>query len=71
MRLILALIFMAGLFAGFIITIVTTRVKAIGYLHVNTADPEDGPYLFLELTSGLDHLAKKDYVLLKVQYPHK
>jgi hypothetical protein len=71
MWLIVGSIFLAGILAGFVITAVTTRVKATGYLHVITDNPEDGPYLFLELTSGLDHLAKKDCVVLKVKYPQK
>ncbi len=67
----IALFFVLGMLVGFILTVIATRVKAVGHLHINKSDPEDGPYVFLELTSDLNCLAKKDYVILKVDFPQE
>ena len=38
----------------------------IGTLRVDTSDPEDRPYLFLELEKNVGYISSKSYVLLKV-----
>lgn len=69
------LIFCVGIVAGCTISKIISRMKAVGSLRVDTSVPEDGPYLFLELSKSMDVVAKKKYVVLKVNLnsfiPHK
>lgn len=60
------LVFCVGIVAGCIISKIISRMKIVGSLRVDTSDPEDGPYLFLELSQNMDVVAKKKYVVLKV-----
>ncbi|MBS6180510.1 MAG: hypothetical protein KH921_06955 [Erysipelotrichaceae bacterium] len=68
-------VFCVGVLTGCIISKIISRTKVIGSLRVDTSDPEDGPYLFLELSKSMDVVAKKKYVILKVNLnsfiPHK
>lgn len=70
-----SLVFCIGVLFGCIISKIISRVKVVGSLCVDTSDPEDGPYLFLELSKSMDVVAKKKYVILKVNLnsfiPHK
>lgn len=70
-----SLVFCIGVLFGCIISKIISRVKVVGSLRVDTSDPEDGPYLFLELSKSMDVVAKKKYVILKVNLnsfiPHK
>ena len=59
-------IFGIGVAVGCILTTVILRIKSVGILRVDTSDPDDSPYLFLELTKGLDTIYRKKYVSLKV-----
>lgn len=60
------LVFCVGIVAGCIISRIISRMKIVGSLRIDTSDPEDGPYLFLELSQNMDVVAKKKYVVLKV-----
>lgn len=40
--------------------------EPIGTLRIDTSDPDDGPYLFLELSKDLNRIRNKKYVTLKV-----
>lgn len=40
-----------GVGIGYALGLKNTRLKAIGTLRVDQSDPDDGPYLFLELNS--------------------
>lgn len=61
-------IFVVGLMLGGLITIVTLRRRSIGTLRVDESDPDDGPYLFLELEKSCppEVIKRKKYVTLKV-----
>lgn len=59
-------IFGIGVAVGCILTTVILRKKAVGMLRVDTSDPDDNPYLFLELSKGLDDIYRRKYVVLKV-----
>lgn len=55
-----------GVLIGVVVTVVITRIKSVGSLRIDTSDPDDNPYLFLELTKEVSCIYKKRYVLLKV-----
>ncbi len=55
-----------GLLIGLIIGIIIPRLKVSGYLRVDTSDPTDQPYLFLELSKPPQTLKRKKYVMFKV-----
>ena len=40
--------------------------NSVGSIRVDTSDPEEAPYLFLELTKPMSTLFKSRYVYLKV-----
>ena len=40
-----------GVGIGYALGVKNTRLKAIGTLRIDQSDPDDGPYLFLELYS--------------------
>lgn len=40
--------------------------KLLGTIRVDRSDPDDGPYLFLELKTTPDVIAEEDYVIFKV-----
>lgn len=60
------LLFALGILTGFLLAIWTARRLQIGVLRVNSSDPDDGPYLFLELRKGMSDIFANRYVLLKV-----
>lgn len=45
-------IFIVGFLAGCIVTAVFYRRKCVGTLRIDTSDPDDGAYFFLEVDSG-------------------
>ena len=51
------------------------RIKTSGTLRIDHSDPQDGPYLFLELEKGMYDISKRHYILLEVKlknyYSHK
>lgn len=51
---------------GILSTIFSLHHLLIGDLRVDQSDPEDGPYLFLELQKGVSNFKNKKYVILKV-----
>lgn len=59
-------IFGIGVVVGCILTTAISRIKSVGILRVDTSDPDDNPYLFLELTKGIDVIYRRKYVSLKV-----
>lgn len=58
-----------GVVIGCVIGRFVYRSKPIGNLRIDTSDPDDGPYLFLELSSeSTPNLLKlKKYVTLEVK----
>lgn len=41
---------LCGILIGFVVAKIVSRPKPIGFLRVDESDPDDGPYLFLELS---------------------
>ena len=60
------IIFTVGILIGIIITIIWFRKHIAGSLRVDQSDPDDQPYLFLEMEKKLSEVLKKKYVILKV-----
>lgn len=61
----LVIMFGLGVLVGSIVTRIILRTLGVGTLRIDTSDP-DGPYMFLELSKGMDTVASKKYVVLKV-----
>ncbi len=55
-----------GILIGVVGSNVFKRTHSIGCIRIDTSDPDDNPYLFLELSKSVDALAKYPYVVLKV-----
>ena len=51
---------------GVLLTAFSLHHLLIGNLRIDQSDPEDGPYLFLELKKGVGSFKSKRYVILKV-----
>lgn len=60
------LFLLAGVLLGAGITTLVRRVRLVGTLRVDSSDPNDGPYMFLELEKGVGDISSRRYVLLKV-----
>lgn len=53
--------------AGYKLAMYTSKDEAIGTLKIDSSDPDDGPYLFLELKKNPnDVIGDKKYVTLEV-----
>lgn len=61
------IMFGIGVVVGCVVMMIVHRSKSIGSLRVDTSDPDDGPYLFLELAKDVNAICRKKYVLLKVK----
>ena len=59
-------VFIVGLLCGCAITYLVSKNGSIGDLRIDTSDPDDNPYLFLELSKSIDVIKHKKYVTLKV-----
>ena len=56
-----------GVIAGLLIGKCNTRTKETqGVLNVDYSDPEDGPYLFLELNTPIADVVSREQVVLDV-----
>lgn len=64
MELLITLCF--GLIIGALGTWIVIRIRVSGVLRIDTSDPYDQPYLFLELTKEISTVRKKKYVIFKV-----
>lgn len=60
------IMFVIGFIAGCVVTIIVCRIKSVGSLRIDTSDPEDDPYLFLELSKDLLTVSRKKYVSIKI-----
>lgn len=67
-------ILIGGLVVAFIFRI-ANYLKVVGKLRIDRSDPEDGPYLFLELSKSIDLFESKKHIILEVKsedfIPHK
>lgn len=62
----LAVMFILGAIFGCILAVTILVGIKVGRLRIDTSDPYDGPFMFLELTRSVDHVYHKKYVLLEV-----
>ena len=58
--------FLAGVLIGTIIYAIAVKTASIGTLRIDQSDPEDSPYLFLELNKNITVISSKKYVIMKV-----
>lgn len=63
----LIIAFGVGVITGCVITTMVLRSRAIGYMRVDRSDPDDGPYLFLELKRDVSDICSKKYVTCEVK----
>ena len=56
-----------GIIIGCVITMIVSRVFTIGTIRVDNSDPDDAPYLFLELERNVGAITSKKYVTFKVK----
>ena len=61
-----AIVFVIGLLIGIVVMDVISRIDSIGTLRVDDSIPDEGPYLFLELSKDINQVRRKKYVTLKV-----
>lgn len=61
------IVFIAGVIIGGVLSVIILQSRVIGHLRVDQSDPDDGPYLFLELFEKVPNLCAKKYVTLKVK----
>ena len=62
----LIVIFLIGILVGCVVTLFIFRMRSVGSLRIDTSDPDDGPYLFLELSKDIGEIYRKKYITLKV-----
>ena len=55
-----------GFVLGYISRRFLTKAKIIGILRVDTSDPDDGPYLFLEIEQYPTNFKHGQHVMLEV-----
>ena len=60
------IIFLLGASFGCLISEVATKTKVKGCLRIDSSDPDEPPYLFLELEESPEVLKHKKFVTLQV-----
>lgn len=60
------LLICVGIIIGISVSMIYSVFKISGTLRVDTSDPDDQPYLFLELSDDPMKVKKKKYVIFKV-----
>ena len=62
--------FSLGVLVGMIISLVSTLIVArtitAGTLRIDKSDPQDDPYMFLEISKGVGDLADRKHIILTV-----
>lgn len=61
------ILFLLGVIFGCVVMALRIYSDVSGNLRIDQSDPDDQPYMFLELHKGYDKLISKNYVLLKVR----
>ena len=56
-----------GVIIGCVLIAIVSRICATGTIRVDSSDPYDGPYLFLELERDVRAITSKKYVTFKVK----
>jgi hypothetical protein len=62
------IIFVLGFILGVILTTtyILSKYFNVGSLRIDTSDPQEDPYVFLELAKEIKYIQRKKYVLLKI-----
>ena len=60
------IIFCVGILSGVALTKLLSREKSVGNLRIDRSDPNEEPYLFLELDRNVKEISKKKTVMLNV-----
>ena len=64
------LVLIIGLFLGFVVGFIfgvwKSKETPVGVLRVDRSDPDDGPYLFLEMNTTPEVITKRKYITLEV-----
>lgn len=55
-----------GVIIDAVVVMCYTRTRTSGILRLDTSDPNDGPYLFLELTTDLKSISKKKHITFEI-----
>lgn len=55
-----------GIIIGYVISRSVLHLKTIGKLRLANSDPDEEPYLFLELSKDISMICKKKYVVLRI-----
>lgn len=64
---VLALMFLAGIFFGVAVVVLIYRAYFVGTLRIDRSDPTEAPYMFLELDKGVGDISRKKNVILRVK----
>ena len=59
--------FLVGVLIGTILYAIAMKTASVGTLRIDQSDPEDSPYLFLELKKNVNNIASNKYVIMKVK----
>lgn len=62
----LIMVFILGLMIGYVSKKFVDNIETVGNLRIDNSDPDDGPYLFLELETNPESIKRKKYITLKV-----
>jgi hypothetical protein len=61
------ILFLLGAIFGSVVMALRIYADVSGNLRIDQSDPDDKPYMFLELHRSYDKLISKKFVLLKVR----
>ena len=59
--------FLVGVLIGTILYAISIKTASVGTLRIDQSDPEDSPYLFLELKKNVNNIASNKYVIMEVK----
>jgi len=60
-------LFIIGVAIGCAAVLLLTRYRSVGFLRVDQSDPQDGPFLFLELDQDVQSVMSNKYIILQVK----
>lgn len=60
------ILILAGVVIGIGIAMIIFRAYFIGTLRIDKSDPNEEPYMFLELDKGIGDISSKKHVVLRV-----
>lgn len=60
------LLVIAGIALGYLLAAVIRYEEPVGAIRIDSSDPDDGPYLFLELETSIEELKKQPSVRVRI-----